>query len=178
MLCQRRIPLDDKHRGIAGGVETMTPTGHLVDRERTLVVTPVNVAISTHILPHIQRITQFSLKNDLYPFSLLCDNRYHMRLLSPLYSQFVVYSSQSAIFIEQKFYFIVLYIINEFSATLCMVLFRHESPTKYSEQAQQYKRLTKSNACIVGLVRCTSTLALAKPEEAERNAGHPRTRRR
>src|SRR5712692_11319244 len=103
---------------------------------------------------------------------IICD--YFLRCIANLL--FIAASRQ--FFIEQKFYFIVLYIINEFSATLCMVLFRHESPTKFSEQAQQYKRLTMSNACIVGLVRCTSTLALAKPEEAERNAGHPRTRRR
>src|ERR1700730_6876073 len=100
MLCQRRIPLDDKHRGIAGGIETMSPTGHLVDRERTLVVTPVDVAISTHVLPHIQRITQFSLKNDLYPFSLLCDNRYHLHSPSLLCIQCVIYSSQATRHLE------------------------------------------------------------------------------
>src|ERR1700680_976652 len=100
MLCQRRIPLDDKHRGIAGGIETMSPTGHLVDRERTLVVTPVDVAISTHILPHIQRITQFSLKNDSLPFFLVFYNRYHLRLPSLLCIQCVIYSSQPARHLE------------------------------------------------------------------------------
>jgi hypothetical protein len=58
----------------------MPPASGFVNRQRALMVAAVKVAVSTHVFPHRDGVTQFGLEEDLNGFALLGENFHSLGL--------------------------------------------------------------------------------------------------
>src|SRR6266568_8963810 len=70
------------------------------------------MAISPNILPHVERVAQFRLGNDLYAPALLCYDRHHLKASSPF----------PALFAYGTEVLFIYYHINGQAATLVILL--------------------------------------------------------
>ena len=71
LLSQRHIPVGDQHGGITGGIEAVSPAAGFVDRQRSLVVATMKVAISPYMVTRIDGVIEFCLQEDLDLLALL-----------------------------------------------------------------------------------------------------------